>query len=128
MIKQIDCDKVDSLSINWIDTENKMVGWDDNTECCEVFGFVFSDKLLGENENYTINNKLAMHKNLNITPEKDLVNAVFSKQQPLMEKGIFKIEGSPKIKYLILFNFQNGWYSHGFDYTCDGKKIYEGSL
>ena len=130
MIKQIACNKGSRYSINFVDDQNKLVGWDDNYQCCEDFGWVFhnfaSDEEADRFEN--TGDKEDIPDNLSGIDNPDLSQAYFADEQPLATSGKFKIEGCKECNWLILYNFHNGFYYHGFMYKEKDKEIFRGKL
>ena len=130
MIKQIGCDKGSRYSTNFVDDRNRLVGWDDNGQCCEIFGWAFC-KFSSYDEADAFENdgdKYDMPKDLSGVNEPDLSNAYFAEEQPLATSGKFKIEGSKDCDWLILYNYHNGFYYHGFVFKHGDKELYRGGL
>lgn len=130
MIKVISCDKGFSSSTNFVDDHNRLVGFEEKRHCCEVFGWGFC-KFSSEDEAKAFMNHSSKgdeFEGLPRVPEPDLSNAYFAEEQPFMTGGKFKIEGSPDCNWLILYNFHNGFYWHGFTYKHGDEEIYEGGL
>lgn len=130
MIKVISCDKGFSSSTNFVDDRNRLVGFEDKQHCCEEFGWGFC-KFSSEDEASALLNHSTrgyVVEELPSVSEPDLTNAYFAEEQPLVDSGKFKIEGSPDCNWLILYNFHNGFYWHGFTYKHGDEVIYEGDL
>lgn len=108
--------------INFIDDTDVFVGFDYTASCCEDFGYWFSyntktDYSL-ENENefdfdgYRFDREWVREKEHNEN------NFVFFKLIKPKSKNI----------YLGLYNYHNGYYGHGFSFTCGNNTIYTGTL
>lgn len=132
MIKQIVCDKKSWYSINLVDDRNKIVGIDEEQQCCEHFGWGFymlSDDKAENFGNYDKGDDLGDRPhNLSEIKKPNLSNAFFAEEQPLAGEGKFKIEGSPDCNWLIIYNYHNGYYSHGFIFSEGDKTLYQGAL
>lgn len=126
----VDCIKDGADSINFVDDRNRLVGFDTRQKCCEEFGWEFC-KFSSEDEAAALMNYSTRGNEVEELPSvdmPDLSNAYFAEEQPLAYSGKFKIEGSPDCNWLILYNFHNGYYCHGFIMKDGDKEIYEGSL
>ena len=111
--------------VNFVDTNDVLVGYDFGEQCCERFGYFFSDvpppcvedsgppnyKMPDENE-----------------PE-DLADFCFDKNyfNNSEELATFRLIG-PRQLYLSLYNIHNGYYSHGFEMSVGGEIIRDGKL
>lgn len=130
MIKVISCYKGNRSSINFVDDRNRLVGFDDERCCCEEFGWEFC-KFSSEKEADAFKNhitSLDVPEDLPSVNKPDLSDAYFAEEQPLVDSGKFKIEGSKDCNWLVLYNYHNGYYWHGFVFKHGDEKIYEGSL
>ncbi len=111
--------------INFIDDNNVFVGFDDESCCCEQFGYFLSRTLptqIEENE-ATIDTE-----GFNFDPE---FFQTLELNQELHDEGgiaIFRLTKGAEEIFLALYNSHNGYYSHGFDMTVGGIKIHDGSL
>lgn len=111
--------------INFVDDANVLVGFDNESCCCESFGHFLSrtmptkttdgdDKIDAEGYNFD--------------------TAFFMEPEPADEyfdcggMAVFRLtKGSEEI-FLTLYNSHNGYYSHGFEMNVGGTKIHDGSL
>ena len=112
--------------INFVDENDVFVGFDMAHDCCEVFGwFINHEKLL--KEDYTQSN------------EKDyqsldgwLFDKTFIETHPSQKEGgalkIFRIHKGDKELFIHIYNYHNGYYSHGFQFKDKDSIIEEGSL
>lgn len=131
MIKKIDCYKVCSESVNWVDGNNRLVGFDLYQQCCEQFGYKYC-KFDFDAEAECVENScwssINVFDDIDTVDNPDLSNAHFADVQPFAENGKFKIEGSPDCNWLILYNHHDGYYYHGFLFKEDEKVICKGDL
>ena len=118
--------------LNVVDENNVVVGFDYESQCYEDFGYYFTkDKpvdisesnAIDENsfshDGYVFDKKYYEEINLeNLSEDYDEGGAIVFK----LTKG-----GEPDV-YLVLFNHQNGYYSHGFDMISENVKIYDGDI
>lgn len=123
MIKEFVCGN-GCKSINWVDDENRVVGYDYSVQCCENFGYFFSKAQTAEeaieNEDEESHDEF---------PKTGMENARFAKKKPEVfdYHAVFEIENS-EWKYLVLYNFHNGFYEHGFFVRGNGEKIFSGNI
>jgi len=104
--------------INFVDDNNVFVGFDYFKSCCEHFGYVISRKKLTSLQLESIIDSGAS--NLSLQDE-DLNNFNFvTSYQGRVESSknnvVFKLKNvRGKNIYLTLYNYHNGYYSHGFE-------------
>lgn len=136
--------------INFVDTNDVLVGFDAEQLCCESFGYFFSmenPQDLGREYKYCYPN--FQPANL----EELIFDTEFYNRGPgNPETGGFatfrlvapgKLTGDYSLKnmrrrrvydgfvneiFLVLFNHHNGYYSHGFEVTVGGREIKNGYL
>lgn len=113
--------------VNFVDDNNVFVGYDMGLCCCEEFGWYIEDQLT----EYTHDRPVG-HVDF------DADGYVFDREyfvkcrMRLLFEGamvVFKLicEGSPN-KYLHIYNSQNGYYDHGFEFKADDRVIEKGDL
>ena len=119
--------------VNFVDGNNMFVGFDNLRSCCESFGYVFSDNLPtefkcenlgGANECETLDDLERWSFDTTKMPI-DLPAADGHIGGGVAVK-IIRDDGESK--YLILYNFHNGYYSHGFEIKKGAMKIVDGSI
>jgi len=101
--------------INYVDTNNRLVGFDHDAQCCEDFGTgVFA--YVPENVDDATR----------IDPD-TLENYAFADHEPVAFDGckhpdsggalafLIQGDGEPDL-YVCIWNFHNGYYAHGFEY------------
>ena len=123
--------------VNFVDKNNSFVGFEIGGRCCETYGWFVARKIpmtkeefknqyeinpnptLGY-ENYTFDCELAIPEGYDkVFDNESLSYAVFSLSEP--HPNYNKI-------YLIIFNEQNGCYSHGFEFNIHDELKGEGKL
>lgn len=123
--------------INFVDENNVFVGFCDNQNCCEYFGYVFV-KVLPEWVNG--NNTLGALKLSELELKDFNFDINFFKELEVREEPAnsdrgdggsisFRLVNNLNEEiYLILFNHHNGWYSHGFEMKNKEEIVFKGSL
>lgn len=128
MIKQMGCIKGDNYySVNFVDDRNRLVGFDDKQQCCEQADWFFA-KMSDDDIFHFENSGEYGPDEFPSVSNPDLSNAYFTEEQPLMDYGKFRIEGSPDCNWLVLYNYHNGYYYHGFIYKQGDKVIVEDDI
>lgn len=131
MIKKFMCNKECSKSVNWVDGNNRLVGFDFSSQCCEMFGYKYCKFDFDVEAEYVENGRwssINAFDDVDTSENPDLSNAFFAEEQPFAKDGKFKIEGSPDCNWLILYNHHDGYYCHGFVYKKDGNVVCEGDI
>lgn len=111
--------------LNFIDGNNIFVGYDYESCCCENFGYYITD----------IKPEKANEKN-SIEADIERYNFDTSYCEEIEEDPewidcgggiVFKMvaDGLPDL-YLVLYNYQNGYYSHGFEMMNGDIKLHDG--
>lgn len=104
---------------NFVDTNNVFVGYDSYQCCCEDFGYVLCFKLP---DNLYNAEKL---------PDSAAEGYVFDPDyfESRDDYVVFRLvqDNHPEI-FLILYNFHNGYYSHGFTMSVDSVVKQEGMI
>lgn len=102
-------------SWNWVDENNKMVGFDNYQACCELFGYSWLDSELKKTAEIS-----------NDDPELQFTGVMFSFGYVIdnehRDGWRFEAKKGDKIYYLHIWNDHNGYYCHDF-FMKDGDKI-----
>lgn len=119
--------------INFIDNNDVLVGFDNQGSCCENFGYFYSEKFPTFDEY-----KFDCGDVPDIQPPADLEEYFFDREfyraiedSSKFDGGgaaVFRLTNGGKELFLILYNSQNGYYSHGFEMGVPGKVIISGSV
>lgn len=111
--------------INFVDEANVYLGYDMEQSCCESADWFIAD---------TPQESIPEHDREGVPDLKGfLFDVSFFK---LVEGGdfeeggmaIFRIVSGDKEKFIHIFNAQNGYYGHGFDFVIGGNTTREGTL
>ena len=113
--------------INYVDENNVVVGFDDTSCCCEVYGsyFTYDVEYSQESEECEISEKTLDEYNFDPTYFLDGYDDERGGGGFVQFKTIH--ETLPDV-YLILYNFHNGYYSHGFIMSGVNEIFAKGSL
>ncbi len=105
MIKKIDCVNGWHRSVNWVDDNNRLVGYDYESQCCEEFGYEYC-KFDFDAEVECIENCCGgssdVFDEVDTIGDPDLSNAHFAAEQPFADEGKYKIEGCDDCNWLVL--------------------------
>lgn len=107
---------------NFVDEKDVLVGFDNSQDCCEQFGWFYSE---------TVPEAVQDGK-----PPANLEAYIFdptffqevTNSQLECSIAVFKLVSGDKTVFLCLHNSHNGYYSHGFKLEVGGTVIREGSL
>jgi len=116
--------------LNIIDENNVLVGYDYDQSCCEIFGYYFVRDLKDIKENKKIEDKDIKQEDYIFDTSFCEVLEDFAEYEGGGEVA-FKLTNKEKIEdvlYLILYNYHNGYYGHGFDMSINEKILYTGGL
>lgn len=116
--------KEQGSKLNFIDSNDVFVGFDNYQSCCENFGYCITEdkpaESVGDCQEDTLN------------LDGYVFDTTFFEEGSFDEEtntATFKLfkQGSPDL-YLTLYNSHNGYYSHGFEAQVGGEVWAEGSL
>lgn len=117
---------VDSWSgkVNFVDENNVVLGYDTAQFCCEHAGWFIDDKpstgpILQSDEIFDF-------EGWSFDPT--YFQQVNGDEFDAGGMAIFRIVKENREKFIHIFNCQNGYYSHGFDFKVGEKEIQTGSL
>ena len=104
-----------SESVNFIDDRDNFVGFDMNSDCCEVFGWYITREAVGHDWDSTPTE----------LTEAELVgyrfDTTFVDNYDFDETVVFRlVNDNGGVAYLHLYNSHNGYYSHGWESVMDG--------
>lgn len=103
-----------SSSINFIDDNDNFVGFDDNQQCCEQFGWYITSEATEDASSPELS-------------EEELVDyrfdTTFVDNYDFDEAVVFRlVNDNGGVAHLHLYNSHNGYYSHGWESVLDGVK------
>ena len=117
--------------INFVDTNNVFVGFDYSPSCCEYFGYAIlaqAASSLSEISSFTEEEEEEVLDSYTFDTS---FESVVVNENPYSEDNtvVFKLVSTGKKDlFLHLYNSHNGYYSHGFDMTENGKVLFSGAL
>ena len=108
--------------LNLIDKNNVFVGYDYDQNCCESFGYEFRnnngstlvDTPKLDDFYFTLNHKVV-----------EIINEYGDDGDSAYG---FEITNGEETLWFVIYNYHNGYYSHGFEFMNDKEKITRGSL
>jgi len=115
--------------INFVDRNNVVVGLDAHQSCCESFGWILTIGLpkpleIGYKDPKALEDLDAFVFATTSTPIKDAVGDVYAGGSIS-----FRLVADGKAdRYLTLYNYHNGYYSHGFDMKDGDNTVVSGVL
>jgi hypothetical protein len=112
---------------NFVDDNNVFVGFDKEGICCEKFGYALTEYIPDNMDNLHSDLKESYFEGYNFDRSfiKDLPHPEY------FEEGgakCFRLEKDGEEAYLTIYNYHNGYYSHGFEFVDDEEIIEEGRL
>lgn len=118
--------KEQGYKINFIDSNDVFVGFDNMQSCCEDFGYCITEGQPAESSEDCQESALNLE---GYVFDTDFFNESSFDGDSESATAIFKLvqQGLPDL-YLTLYNSHNGYYSHGFDATVGGEHWQEGRL
>lgn len=129
--------------INFVDTNDILVGFNNSQDCCENFGWFYSEKIPTgiqdrntpqDLENYFFNKdffqKIVLPENAQVLDGGGIVvfKLVEGLNLPSAYYAVKNPQITPKEIYLCLYNAHNGYYSHGFNMDVGGETLHSGTI
>jgi hypothetical protein len=114
---------------NFVDDNNVFVGYDSESICCEDYGYFFSDTIpdsLNDEEIQEKSNNIFDSEGWNF--DTSFFREYVEEPCDTSSMAIFRLKKKDAIKYLVLYNMHNGYYSHGFEFKKKGYIIRDGQL
>ena len=110
---------------NFVDDNNVFVGYSSQHDCCESFGYFFSDTIPSS--------RPESDEGVDICDGWQFDTKFYQEINPSDGYGegtlaIFRLVKDNEEMFLCLYNYHNGYYSHGFSMLEDGKVIKEGNI
>jgi len=111
--------------INFVDENDIFIGFDYEQDCSESFGYYFTNMNPSEIE---FDNECRTVEGI-----KDYVfDPTFFKEikgcDPEDNAAVFMMVNDKDVKYLVIYNSHNGYYSHGFAMSKREVILYDGDL
>lgn len=121
--------------LNFVDEDNVILGFKYDTQCCEDFGAVVTRQQVNNYDDLrAILNEVGELnlQNVNDKLESFVFDRSYCKKYPDNDDGefaVFKADSFSKgTKFIILYNFHNGYYGHGFEMKVGDLGVFEGVL
>lgn len=113
-------------SLNFVDDNNVIVGYDYLGQCCENFGYWISP-ISNDKNDLSENSDDFDLEGYNFDPEyhKEYFGGEY---EPNNEIEFRLVKEGQSDLFLVLYNYHNGYYSHGFEFKKGDTVITEGSL
>ena len=111
-------------SWNWVDENNRMVGFANGDQCCEDYGYTFvsdEDKELDLDDKLEDYSFTGLVGGASYTPEDYDQDDCNTESFEMTSK-----DGSRA--WLVLWNHHNGYYSHSFEFKNGDETILDGDL
>ena len=132
MIKYIPVKNSDK--VNWLDDRGVLVGFDNNPQCCEEFGYKVYEKESGKPvfddpdglsyhfaKTYETNTDEKNTDEMN--SKKNIERAYYGNTEAdLFQVEMFPDDGNGPVMVFECFNYQNGYYFHDFEMKVDFKE------
>jgi len=108
--------------INFVDDNNVLVGFDYGQSCCENFGWMITQTKPKEKDQEHEKNEGADGFNF------DTEFMETSSDSNGGGQVSFRLIGDNGERFLTLWNYHNGYYSHGFEMEHGDRAIHQGIL
>jgi hypothetical protein len=107
---------------NWVDSNNNFVGYSNDADCCEHYGYHLVDlknKVILDQDSFLQDSNLVWDTNwidsdFNVSNLESVNDLDFSLNDDELQIKTFKIKNADNV-YLVLYNSHNGYYSHGWE-------------
>jgi len=106
---------------NFVDANDVLVGFDNSSNCCESFGWFYSDTIPQQVQDGPAPSDLNTY-----VFDTEFFQRIDREQDDSIV--IFKLLSGNKVLYLCLHNTYDTYYSHGFQLEVGGKILREGSI
>lgn len=111
---------------NWVSDSDRFIGFNASSNCCERFGYFYSEKVNGGENSYlyeTVHKKLESGDNnfeLGIVEVEEMGDDIDQENYAYIE--LFDKDSNELVCYIVLYNLHNGFYSHGLIYKTTDKE------
>jgi hypothetical protein len=124
-----------SSKVNFVDENNRLVGYDFYQSCCEDYGWYISLESDFAQKNTIVVGYPYDVDSINEKLDGWVFDPVFIKEYSIGDHGYnesnaatFRLVKDDKEMFLHLYNEHNGYYSHGFEFLEEGNIIHRGFL
>lgn len=112
---------------NWVDKNNVVLGFRNEPDCCEIFGYRYYTKPPTNMEEFDTfdysEDEVLDDFNFDTTYFEE-----FSDSYDGGSNAIFKLVSKDKTLYLLIYNHHNGYYGHGWNLDIGGLNSKRGIL
>jgi hypothetical protein len=108
--------------LNLIDKNNVFVGYDYEQSCCENFGYEF------RNSNGSVLVESPILDDFYFTKKHEEKPILGDYRDDGYSSYGFEITNGKETLWFVLYNYHNGYYSHGFEFGDNATTIAEGAL
>jgi hypothetical protein len=115
--------------INFIDSNNVVLGYDMNQSCCEDADYLFTDnsKEAEDAVVYNLDNRESPDQS-DFVFDVDYIEEIDNGSLDSGGMVAFKMVAEGKEMFVVLYNCHNGYYGHGFNMELGDKTLHEGTL
>lgn len=110
--------------VNFVDNNNRLVGYDMESQCCEDFGWKITKVAEWDSEAPSGSSDLSKEEMdaYSFVDEAPLRDALASPYEEDVMFARFRLTDGSNEAFLWVWNSHNGYYSHGFDYDLGDNK------
>lgn len=107
--------------VNFVDNNNRLVGYDMESQCCEDFGWKITKSAEWDDDAETdlSREELAVYNFVDEAPMRDGLTSLYREDVGFAR---FRLTDGSNEAFLWVWNSHNGYYSHGFDYDLGDNK------
>lgn len=116
----------DGCSVNFVDSNNVFLGYNLGQCCCENADWFISDK--PESKSDAGSNEISSEELEGFVFDTSYFEEVTDGYFDGGGMVIFRMVRGQEERFIHLYNIQNGYYGHGFEFVVDGKKVQEGGI
>jgi hypothetical protein len=106
--------------LNFVDDNNVFVGYDYQSDCCEAFGYYFKESIDGDR----VDRDEIDFDGWNF----DTSYCERAEEKYEEYEVTFRLTNGEDEMFLVLYNYHNGYYSHGFEMKADDEVIHDGVI
>jgi len=112
---------------NFVDDNNVFVGFDKEGLCCEKFGYALTEYIPEDMDALGSSIKESYLEGYNFD-KNFIIDLPYPEYYENGGAKCFRLEKDGEEAYLTIYNYHNGYYSHGFEFVNNEEIIEEGRL